>query len=296
MTTVFDRARGVEYQENQMGSSGLVFLYNTILGRLICKLLLQRPCSRLAEKYNSSKLSSRKIKPFINRYNINMRDFEEISYSSFQAFFTRRVTDEARRISSSKTDLIASADSKLLVYKIDENASTSLGLKIKGSSYTIKELIEDDALAKNFKNGIALVFRLTPDDYHRYIFFDDGEQLRSKQIDGILHTVTPIATSKYKVFSQNYRVVSLLKTKNFKNAVQVEVGALMVGKINNFAVDGATHAFSRGQEKGYFEFGGSTIILLLQENTALIDEDIMQLSGRGVEVKVKLGEKIGVKY
>ncbi|MDR1447657.1 MAG: phosphatidylserine decarboxylase [Candidatus Ancillula sp.] len=293
---VFDRKKGVEYQEDQMSSGGLAFLYNTVLGRFICKLLIKRPCSKVAEKYNSSKFSSRKIKAFIQRYNINMREFEKQEYGSFQAFFTRKATNSARKISSIKTDLVSPADSKLLVYQIDENASTNLGLRIKGSFYTIGELVGDNQLAQDFRNGTALVFRLTPDDYHRYIFFDDGQQLMTKEIDGILHTVTPIATSKYKVFSQNYRVVSMFRTKNFKNAIQVEVGALMVGKINNNSLSNSSGEFSRGQEKGYFEFGGSTIILLLQENAAVIDEDIKEFSNKGIEVKVRLGEKIGVKH
>jgi phosphatidylserine decarboxylase len=295
MAEVFDRKKDALYREDQLGLGGLNFLYNSVVGRLCLKVLLRRSFSKLGKIYNSSKFSARKIPGFIKRYNIDMGDYQSEQYPSFQAFFTRKVTESARKTDQAENALVAAADAKLLVHKIGDDLTTELGLKAKGSCYTVSELIGDAELAQEFRNGLALVFRLTPDDYHRYIFFDGGKLTQSKEIDGILHTVTPIATSKYKVFSQNYRIVSVLDTQNFKKAVQIEVGALMVGKVHNLSLENAAQKFVRGQEKGYFEFGASTIILLLQENCAVIDDDIIAHSAKGVEVKVRLGEKIGRK-
>jgi phosphatidylserine decarboxylase len=133
-----------------------------------------------------------------------------------------------------------------------------------------------------------LVYRLTQDDCHRYIYLDSGEEIEHKYIKGKLHTVRPIS-SKYKVFSQNSREYSVIKTKNFGQVVQIEIGALLVGKIVNYKKE----QFNKFDEKGYFEYGGSTIIQLFKENTIFIDEDIINKSKENIETKVEIGEKIG---
>lgn len=130
------------------------------------------------------------------------------------------------------------------------------------------------------------------DDYHRYIFFDSGTLDRTYYIPGRLHTVSPIVYDFYRVFQENSRQVSVLETEHFGTVVQVEVGALMVGKIVNYPVQ----TFQKGEEKGYFEFGGSTIILLLEPNQVEIDSLILKYSKQGMEVKVKLGTVLGKKY
>lgn len=70
----------------------------------------------------------------------------------------------------------------------------------------------------------------------------------------------------------------------------MEVGALLVGKIENHS--GAAYV-QRGQEKGNFAFGGSTIILMTQKNRVISDEDICMRSRKGIETLVQMGEKIG---
>ena len=143
---------------------------------------------------------------------------------------------------------------------------------------------------KGFENGYALVFRLGVSDYHHYIFIDDGNLTGEKIIKGRLHTVRPIAVENESVFIQNSREVSLLHTKNFGDIYMCEVGALMVGKIINEKTSGK---FKRGEEKGYFKFGGSTIILLV--NNVNIDEEIINNSNENIETIVKMGEVIGTK-
>ena len=135
-----------------------------------------------------------------------------------------------------------------------------------------------------------MIFRLCVDDYHRYSYFDSGKQEGNHHINGVLHTVRPIALSEEKVFSQNDREWTILHTDNFGDVTQIEVGAMMVGKIVNHR---CCNSFIRGEEKGYFKFGGSTIVLLI--NNIKIDDDILENSSSGIETIVKLGEKIGEK-
>lgn len=284
---VFDRERKITYTEKQYGRKKLVFLYHTLLGRVILKFFISRAYSQWSARADNKKGSAKKIGSFIKTYQINTEDFEDKEYTSFNDFFARRIKNGKRPVSLDGKDLISIADAKLLVYGIEND----LKIKMKNSIYTVEELIQDKNLAGEYKNGICLVFRLSVDDCHRYIYLDDGDLIKTKKIEGVLHTVTPIAAKKYKVFSENYRVCSLLSTKNFGEVTQIEIGAILVGKINNHQMK----KFKRGDEKGWFEFGGSTIVLLFKENCISVDSDIIAYSKRSIETKVKLGEKIGMR-
>ena len=158
--------------------------------------------------------------------------------------------------------------------------------KIKKSTYSLNDLFGEEV--KGFQDGYALIFRLGVSDYHHYIFIDDGTIDSRKIIKGRLHTVRPIAVENESVFIQNSREVSILHTKNFDDIYMCEVGAMMVGKIINEKTSGK---FKRGEEKGYFKFGGSTIILLV--NNVSIDKDILENTNENIETVVKMGEVIG---
>ena len=153
----------------------------------------------------------------------------------------------------------------------------------------VSELLRDEELAKKYNDGYLLLFRLTVRDYHHYCFIDDGTREEYKKIDGVLHTVNPIACKKVKVYSENSREYGLLHLDNFGDVIHMEVGALMVGKIKNRDVK----EFKRGDEKGYFEFGASTIIMLFEKDQIKIDEDILTQSMNDIETRVKYGETIG---
>jgi phosphatidylserine decarboxylase len=285
---IYDRDNDKTYEEKQYGEKKLKFLYNTIIGRMLLRIIVSKLYSRMSAIYDNNKLSARKIKHFVDEYNIDLNDYKNNKYKSFNDFFIRKIKQSKRIADTEDNHLISVADAKLSVYKIDDH----LSIKIKNSIYTVDELIHNSDIASIYKNGYCLVFRLTVDDYHRYIYLDDGHLLDTMKINGVLHTVTPIATKKYKVYCENYREWSLLSTNNFNEVLQIEVGAILVGKINN----SNNLIFKRGEEKGYFELGGSTIILLFKENVINLDKDILDCSKRGIEVKIRLGEKIGVKY
>lgn len=278
---VYDRAAKAFREETEYGGKGLNFLYNNVFGRVLLKLFFwRRLYSKLNGAYMKSRLSARRIAPFIKKYNIDLSGCADTDFKSFDDFFTRRYDFTS---DCAPDELISPCCGRLCVYPI----SDGLTLKIKGSIYSLKELLGGFDVS-GFDGGECLVFRLAVEDCHRYVFIDDGRVVRTENIPGVLHTVRPIS-EKYRVFSRNHRAAALLETERFGEVVQIEVGAMQVGKITNHNVS----EFYRMEEKGYFSFGGSTVILLFKKGAVAIDEDIKTFSEKGTEVLVKTGEKIG---
>ena len=265
----------------------LKILYNTFLGRLILKIFTYRWFTNLGGLILNSRFSKIFIKSFIRKNRIDMNEYIQTDYKSFDDFFTRKIKKDRRKLNKDNSILISPCDSKLSIY----NITTDQTFKIKNSIYTVAELLDDPKLAKKYNGGYCLVFRLCVDDYHHYHYIDDGILQETKIIRGKFHTVRPIAHKKVKVFSENTREWNLLKTKNFGDIIQIEVGAMMVGKICNLK----KQTFKKGDEKGYFRFGGSTVALLFEKNKIVLDEDIMRENELGNEIQVKLFEKIGTK-
>lgn len=268
-------------------SAGANFLYHTIPGRCLLQLLIRPGVSKAMGAFLDTALSRHLVKPFVKATKLDLSDYPNRAYNSFNDFFTRHIKDGRRPVDMTPNALVAPCDGKLTAYPI-----TADGLfDIKHSVYSVADLLRDEALAKEFEGGTCLIFRLTPDDFHRYSFMDDGRILETKTLPGVLHTVRPIAFRRYPVFSENAREFAVLETTNFGNVIQMEVGALFVGRIVNHPLS----TFARGQEKGKFEFGGSTVILLLQKNTAIIHEELLENTRCGYESIVRLGQKIGQK-
>ena len=286
MTKIYNRENKQCYETKESGTLALKFLYNTIIGRLILKLLVNKPVSRLFGKYNDTKLSKRKINKFIKKNNIKMEDFIEEEYNNFNDFFIRTIKDEKRPMTKNPKRFISPADSKVLVYDITDD----LMLKIKGSTYSLPELVNNEEDLSEFKNGKCLVFRLCVDDYHHYCYPDSGKLLKTNVIDGKLHTVRSIS-SKYNIYKENQREYSILKTDNFDKIIYIEVGALMVGKI----VNNIKEEFTKGEEKGYFKLGGSTIVILVKENQLILDKDIINNSKNYIETQIQYRETIATK-
>lgn len=262
------------------------FLYRNKIGRLFLKILISPAISKTVGAFMNSPFSKPMIKRFVKNNNIDLSLFENKKYSSYNDFFTRKIKSENRPISDDKNALISPADSRLSVYKIDKD----LRFKIKNSYYSLAEFLDDNALADEFLGGILLIFRLCVDDYHRYCFIDDGVILSHKFIKGSLHTVQPIALEKDNFFKENCREITVMNTENFGKVIMAEIGAMMVGKIKNHKTAGS---FKRAEEKGYFEFGGSTVCVILKKNAAKIDEEILENSKKGLETRVLFKETIG---
>jgi len=264
-------------------------LYRTKYGRVILKLLTKPVVSKSVGLYMNSKLSKPKIKPFIKKNNINIAEYEERKYRSYNDFFTRKIRPEMRLIDLDPNHFISPCDCKLSAYTIQDGSV----FFIKDSVYSIKDLLGGNEIYKEYSGGFCLIFRLTVDDYHRYCYIDDGSKSENTFIKGKLHTVQPIALEKYNIYKRNCREYTVLSTENFGNVVQIEVGAMMVGRIVNLHEE---HTFKRGEEKGMFEFGGSTVVLLVKKDTVMIDKHIVENTNEGKETIVKFGQKIGRKY
>ena len=279
---VWNRKELIETPE--VGAGAMRFAYENPIGRGLTKAILCRSfISNLYAAWQKSSLSRGKVRKFVARYQISTEDCTAQEFSNFNAFFTRQRKNYVNQ--TAENELPAIADSKLTALPIDENRVFT----VKGVPYTAAELLENEKLAAEYAGGICLIFRLSPDDYHRYVYPDAGTQEKTVAIKGVLHSVNPIAGS-LGVYRRNARRYTLLHTEHFGDVVQMEVGALLVGKIRNH--NETTGSFAKLQEKGYFEYGGSTVILLLKKDAVTVDADILKYSAKGIETKVKIGERI----
>ncbi len=274
---------------NQKQNKLLKKMYGSAVGRVFLKALTAPAVSRIAGGFMDSPPSKLLIKPFIKRSGIDTSQYIMNGFRSYNDFFTRVVKPEKRPVDFTPEHLISPCDSKLTVYKISKNSI----FRIKGSRYRVRDLLQNDFLAQRYCGGYCLIFRLEVDDYHRYCYIDNGIKTDNTFIAGELHTVNPIALEKYNIYKRNSREYTVLHTEHFGDVVQVEVGAMMVGRIVNHHGE---CAFFRGQEKGKFEFGGSTIVMLFSKDSIVPDRDILVNSSQGIETVVKYGEKIGRKY
>lgn len=266
----------------------LEFLYHTIPGRFFLKGLVFTGLSAFCGKFLDSSFSRIFIPLFIRKNGIHLSDYTDSEYRSFNDFFSRSIRPELRPIDSDPDHLIAPCDGLLSAYRISDYSV----IPVKHSRYTIDDLLKSRQLASEYRNGICLVFRLCVNHYHRYCYADSGMKGKNIFIPGVLHTVRPVALSSVPVFSQNAREYTVISTASFGQIVQMEVGALLVGKIDNYHED--CH-IQRGQEKGRFLYGGSTIILLLKENTVSIPEWVFLAAKNSCEIPVKMGEMLAEK-
>ena len=264
----------------------LKFLYHTIPGRACLKLFAGKFVSEGCGRFLDSSVSRCLIRGFVRRNAIRCEDYEQRRFTSFNDFFTRQIRAGLRPVDHDPDNLIAPCDGYLSAYRLSELSV----IPVKQSRYTVSELLGGDERAARFRNGICLVFRLGVNNYHRYCYADSGVKGENIYIPGVLHTVRPIALEKLPVFIRNCREFTELTTERFGHMIQMEVGALLVGKIQNY--DGAGSVI-RGQEKGKFLYGGSTVILLLEKDAVKVHEQYFLATALCREVPVQMGQVIG---
>lgn len=265
----------------------LSFLYTNIFGRMLLKPLILPQVSKLAGRYLSSAHSKWLISKFIERNEINMDIYEECDYSSFNDFFTRKIKPDSRPVPEDLDVLISPCDCLATVYPIQENTTFS----IKNTEYTLRSLLRSPRLAKRFRGGYAYILRLTVEDYHRYLYSVSGKQSKNYHIDGTFHTVNPIANDYLPIYKENTREYTVIHSKEFGDVLQMEVGALLVGKISNHK---QSTVVTRGEEKGFFEYGGSTIVVLTQKGRVTPRSDLLTNSKNGYETKVLQAHPLGI--
>lgn len=266
-------------------SKAIRFLYDTAIGRLLLKGMVSPGISKIAAKYLSSGASVWLIDRFVKNNGIDLSRYKipENGYSSFNEFFMREIKDEFVSINSDR--LICPCDGLLTVSDISADSV----FNIKQTFYSVKELLKDADRADEYNGGSAFIFRLTPSHYHRYMFCASGKVNTYKRIDGVLHSVQPICHEKTDVFIQNSREYIAIDNQEFGEVVQMEVGAMLVGKITNYELSDRGAVI--GEYKGNFEYGGSSIVVLTRKKVELSSE----IAGREKidgEIPVHIGESL----
>ncbi|MBU5674883.1 phosphatidylserine decarboxylase [Alkaliphilus sp. MSJ-5] len=291
-----DRKTGERKKEVVAGDRFLRWMYNTYSGNSILQLIVKKKLfSSLYGKIQDIAFSKNKISSFVNQLNIQMDEAEIediLKYKNFNDFFARRLKKDARPICNEAGSLVSPADGRVLAY---ENIKMDEIIQVKGSIYRLEELFQDTKLAQQYDGGTCVVVRLCPSDYHRFHFPDSGVSYYSKKIDGNYYSVNPIALSKIaKIYCENKREITLFNSDNFGQMVLIEVGATCVGSIIQTYEEGKK--VEKGEEKGYFKFGGSTVIMFLQKDSVKIDDDIIKNTNDEIETKVDMGDRIGKIY
>jgi phosphatidylserine decarboxylase len=261
MTKVWDKEKKVYFTEQVFGEGAISFLYENALGGLFERALSASSLpSCVYGSYQDTILSRSKIKPFIKKFSIPMHEYEDKEFTSFNDFFIRKFRPESRVFEANPTQLPAPCEGRYLFF---DKLSLETPLPVKGASLDLTTLLGDGDLAKKFVGGPGTICRLCPVDYHRFHFPDDGKLVSLTKLKGAYH---------------------------FGLIAYLEVGALCVGKIvQSFTGE----EFKRGEEKGYFLFGGSTTILLGTPKAWQWDVDLLEQSQKGLETYIKLGASIG---
>ncbi len=283
-----NRESGEQVRESVMGNNFIRFAYETALGHSLWGLLFNRSfLSDIMGWFYDSGLSKCCIGSLIKVPGLNAAEAEKpvAEYRSFNDFFARKLKAGSRPANPNGNVLITPADGRLLVYpalKADD------AIPVKGAKYTLRHLCGE--LPAGGSYCVAIV-RLAPVDYHRYHFPCDCRQLKaSKRFEGKYHSVNPIALKRVPdLFVENTRQVTVLESNKFGVLRFIEVGAFGVGSIQETA---SGTEFLKMNEKGYFKFGGSTVILVLDADKVKFDEDLLKNSANGQETFVRCGSGI----
>ena len=267
----------------------LRLLYGNRAGRMVLGWLIRPEVSKLVGRFMDTGLSRIMINPFIKKNDIDISVCQKNEFDSYNDFFKRKLVPGARTIDMTDEGFVSPCDSRLTVYDIEDTERQTFN--IKDSEYTVASLLRDKKLARHYRGGKLWLFRLCVDDYHRYIYNVSGKQSDVRRIEGLYHTVNPIASEYYDIYKENTRESCLRRTQDAGTIIDMEVGALLVGRIVNRYVDSTD--VRRGEEKGYFEFGGSTIILLIQKDKVAPLDRIVENSRKDIETRVRQGELVG---
>lgn len=295
----FDRKTGETCRETVMGDQFIQWAYRSFSGKLFSPLLFRSSLlTRILGLYFDSCLSRKRIPAMISDLDIDLTEVLPIhenqpltletvteQFTSFNAFFSRKLKPEVRPFDQTAETLISPADGRLLVYP---EIGPETEMVIKGAKTSLKQFVGD--AAEQFIGGSACVVRLCPADYHRYHFPCDGSLVSTKSFKGQYHSVNPTALECCnEVFCINKRDLSILSNPLMGQIGYLEVGAFGVSAMVN------THKgeqFSKMDEKGYFKFGGSTVVLLFQKDKIQFSADLLEQSAKGVETLVRVGETI----
>ena len=292
MIQIYDRKRGTYFEEKVVGENLLHLIYDYAFGRSLLFFIKRKFISSLYGKIMDSKSSKRMIEGFIKENGLHMEESAKSKeeFETFNDFFIRKLKSEARPFNPEKNVFISPCDSRLLAF---EDINPQKVIQVKGLTYSLDELLGHKQWNTSYNGGTALIFRLSPLDYHRFHFVDSGTANESRTISGFYQSVNPIALAKIpRLYVENKRTITSFQSDHFGEILYVEVGATNVGTILQTFQPG--QQISKGDEKGYFKFGGSTVILFIEKERLKVDSDILLQSAKGIESRVLFGETIGL--
>lgn len=291
MIEVYDRKEKRMKEEQVVGGSLLKLLYEKPYGKPFLYFVKRKFFSDLYGRLMDTPWSRRLIRGFIRDHGLNMVESmkAEEDFATFNDFFTRKLKPEARPFDASDEILISPCDARMLAF---QDIHVEEVIQVKGLTYSLKDLIRNEPLAEKYEGGTMMIFRLNPLDYHRFHFPDDGVPHPTHTMDGLYYSVNPVALKSIpRLYVENKRAVTKFDSRNFGPLLFVEVGATNVGTIIQTHKD--CTPVKRGSEKGYFRFGGSTLILFAEKDRVRMDEDLLLRSQDGIETRVLFGESIG---
>lgn len=292
-----DRSTGKTLEEKVYFKEIIHLLYgksflSRILGWPIASLVSRFSLfSALFGWWNKQPFTKSKIRPFIQRYGIDESEFLEPaeSFPSFNSFFIRKLKPECRPIEQAPGTAVLPADARYLFY---QDIGKEDGFLVKGETFSLHELLRDDPVASRYQNGAMAIARLCPTDYHRYHFPVDCIPSKPRLINGFLYSVNPVAIKEdIHIFSKNKRVITTLSSDEFGEVLFIEVGATNVGSINQTYRPG--DKYQKGDEKGYFSFGASTLLLLFEPGRIQFDQDLLNASEKRMEIFCRMGQRMG---
>lgn len=287
----FDRHSGSVQTEKVYGDGFLRWTYGNPLGRLALHALVKRSLfSRWYGWRMDSPRSKKKVLPFIATYGLRVEDFAEApeSFRTFNEFFYRKLKPGARPIAPDPKAAVFPADGRHLGF---QDISKADGMFVKGAVFDLGELLADADLTRRFEGGSLVISRLCPVDYHRFHFPVGGTPERPRLLNGPLYSVNPIALRQnIRIFSENKRACCRIESPEFGSVLMLEIGATCVGSFEYTFKPGAPMA--KGDEKGYFKFGGSSTITIFEKGRVRLAEDLLENSRQRRELYARMGEEM----
>jgi phosphatidylserine decarboxylase len=290
--TFFNRHTGAIETEAIYGEGFLRWAYENPLGRFTLWALVKRSLFSKWYGWRMDRAASRdKVTPFIAQYGVKPEEMLEApeSFPNFNAFFSRKLKPSARPIAPEPSRLVFPADGRHFV--IPDIANND-GLFIKGVRFNLAELLRDDTLSQRFAHGSMLISRLCPVDYHRFHFSCGAVPTEPRLINGPLYSVNPIALrQRPTILWENKRYVTRITETTCGEVLQLEIGATCVGAVHQTYA--ANRPVLKGDEKGYFLFGGSCTITLFEPERVRFDADLVEQSAQRREVYAWMGAGAG---
>jgi len=286
------RYKGCMETELVLGDRWLKIIYASPFGRLPLWLAIKRAWfSKWYGRKMSHPESKSRIAPFIREFQVDEEELAEPveTHGCFNDFFIRKLKKEARPICEGSDEIAFPADGRHLGFqRISETSS----IFVKGQNFDLPSLFGSQELAKPYEKGSLVISRLCPVDYHRFHFPVDGFASKPDLINGPLYSVNPIALRKnISILWENKRYLNFCDSPQVGRVAQFLVGATCVGSVTLTA--DLPCEVSKGEEFGYFSFGGSTVLTLFEENKVTLSNDLLECSSRCIELYARMGDEMG---